>query len=106
MKSRTKQVTSALSPVSAGSTNYPSINSTYWLPTSNPTPYVLPGLCCTKCYNYFDNSNCLLHFNHFHLTNFINGMKNQTKNPVNLQFEPIVSISPEHLLCVLVYFSC
>lgn len=71
MKSRTKQVTSALSPTSAGSVNanYPSINSTYWLPTSNPTPYVLPGLCCSvvqkKNHLIWWFLFCLLTFNHF-----------------------------------------
>lgn len=50
MKSRTKQVTSALSPTSLGPANatYPSINSAYWsAPSSNHQPYVIPGLCCT-----------------------------------------------------------
>lgn len=44
MKNRTKQITSALPPASSPSA-YPSISSAYWLPTSNPTPYIVPGLC-------------------------------------------------------------
>lgn len=52
MKSRTKQVTSALSPTSLGPANaYPSINSAYWSAPSSNQPYVLPGLCCTYVKN-------------------------------------------------------
>lgn len=47
MKSRIKQIPSTM-PTSTAGTTYPSINSTYWLPTSNPTPYILPGLCFCK----------------------------------------------------------
>lgn len=51
MKSRTKQITSTLSPTPPGPANaaYPSINSTYWLPPTSNQPYVLPGLCLYLC---------------------------------------------------------
>lgn len=55
MKSRTKQTTTVVATTSTtknaaqtcevqgSSKAYPSISAAYWLPTSNPTPYLLPG---------------------------------------------------------------
>jgi hypothetical protein len=64
MKSRTKQSATTTSSVASTSTKsssicdsqgklYPSISAAYWLPASNPTPYLLPG-------NFFVNKNSLL----------------------------------------------
>lgn len=79
MKSRTKQVTSALSPTSMGPANaaYPSINSAYWsAPSSNHQPYVIPGLCCTYVKNKNEKNrtktkqNTFSHFSPFDLMIF------------------------------------
>lgn len=49
MKSRTKQTTTSVTSTSSkssaceGSKQYPSISAAYWLPTTNTTPYLLPG---------------------------------------------------------------
>lgn len=46
MKSRTRQSNGTQSMSSHGCTNnggYPAINAQYWLPSSNATPYLVPG---------------------------------------------------------------